>query len=157
MNGVICGLSNDKTEIPDYPRVSIVTTATRGIDPKNLSAGDQIYVRVVGPASAEFPEELQSDHYENATGPLESRVEAVRLSPELPSDIDGNPENYVEIRVNIPGGYNGHGFVYKEDKIKGKNSDQDENSKTSYLAAVIFLGLGTIIIFLAIFALYMFG
>ncbi len=150
--------STDQQNQPQkHLRVSIVTAQHSGVNPKNLTAGDQIYVRVVGPAAEHFPEHLQSERFEHATQPLESRVEAVRLSPDLPPDIDGNPENYVEIRVNITGGFNGRGYVYKDDRVKGKDLEESSDSSTSYLAALVFLGLGIITLLLAVLAFHIFG
>jgi len=141
-----------------YHRVSIVTIPLKGVDPTDLLNGDEIYVRALGSIVKKFPEELHSEKYDEATKPIEARVEGVELNPNLPADFDGQAEDYVEIKVEVPGGIYGRGFVFKEETVRAKNrQNKEESGMDPYMIAGLFFGIGAILTILAIVAYYLFG
>ncbi len=142
----------------NYHRISIVTIPLKGIEPTDLVPGDEIYVRVVGELSEQFPDELQSERHDKATKPIEAAVESVEIDPKLPGDFDGQSDDYVEVKVNIPGNFHGNGFVYKKETVKPVGElKKDEDGLDIFLISSIFFGLGMIFILLAIAAYYIFG
>ncbi len=149
--------SSDEKDV-NYHRVSVVTIPLKGVDPTELMGGDEIYVRALGSIVEKFPEDLHSEKYDEATKPIEARVEGVELNPNLPPDFDGQSEDYVEIKVEIPGGIYGRGFVFKEETVRAKNiQNQDDSGMDPQMIAGLFFGLGAILTTLAIVAYYLFG
>lgn len=149
---------DEKEEEVSRHRVSVSTSPLDGIPPEELTPGDQIYVRAVGSVASEFPEELQSEEYDQATEPLLGDVEGIEASPDLPPDFDGEVDDYISVEVSLPGGLPGCGYVFKEERVKAKeNEDKDSDGVTTSTIAAAFFGTGGLFVLLALIAYYIFG
>ncbi len=108
----------DKEEDIFYYPLSTCHLPVYGIPPEELAPGDKIYGRVKGELVENFPESLQSARLENTTISLETTVEKIRPVQELPSEFEGDPEDYYRIDVRFLGDKMGTGLVYKDSKLK---------------------------------------
>lgn len=142
----------------NYHRISIVTIPLKGIEPVDLVPGEEIYVRAIGELAGKFPDELQADRDEQMTEPIEAAVEAVDLEPNLPANFDGQPEDYVGVKVDIPGQFHGEGFVYEKETVKPVGSlEKESESLDPVMVSSVFFGVGLLFVTLAGVAYYLFG
>jgi hypothetical protein len=148
--------SSEKESEKNYHRVSLVTSPLKGLSPHELNPGDEIYIRALGGIATKFPDEMQSEKYDNTTVPLEAVVEAIQSNPSLPSDYDGNSADYVEVRTCFGNKNFGRGFVYKEERIKPVHT-AEESSGDGSLVPRILLAVGLTLAVLAVIAWVMFG
>ncbi len=148
--------SSEREDEKHYHRVSLVTSPLKGNSPHELNPGDEIYVRAVGSVAEKFPDEMQSEKYDNTTVPLEAVVEAVKSNPSLPADYDGNSSDYMEAEVRFGKKNFGRGFVYKDERIKMVFDDEPSGGDGSLVARIL-LGGGLTLAVLAVIAWAMFG
>ncbi|MFP4687803.1 MAG: hypothetical protein ACLFN5_06840 [bacterium] len=139
-----------------YHRISLVTSPLKGRSPGEINPGDELYVRAIGSIASKFPDDLQSEKYENTTVPLEATVEAVKGNPSLPADYDGNSADYVEIDVIFGNGNHGRGYAYKDERIKMVHEVMEEVTGVPILGRVL-LASGLTLALLAVIAWIIIG
>jgi len=139
-----------------YHRLSIVTIPLKGVSPGELQPGDEIYVRAMGKIASKFPDSLQSEKYDDTTVPLEATVESITMQPQLPADHDGNPEDYIEIKVRLENNLYGRGFVYKDETVKTVHEPEDDDSDIMIIVG-IFIASGVALMLLTLAAWMIFG
>ncbi|GEM_PF-3235081 len=138
--------------------VSIITIPFKGVAPKSLQNDDEIYVRALGGISAELPDELQSEKYDFASKPLEATVLGVGVADKLPPTYEGNPEDYYEIKARFWDGEIGSGYVFKDERVKMVNMPEEDNDSGIDLTLVpYFIGIGIILVTIALAAFMIFG
>ncbi len=131
-------------------RVNFVTSPSAGIPCPQLREGMQVYVRIVGQAVEKLPEEMRDSKKKNLSRPLVAWIHKIEENPSLPADFNGEADNYRGVMVELSPGVYGQGLVFKDDMVKIKEQNQQEELFTEELVRVLGLVFLLIIILLLI-------
>ncbi len=131
-------------------RISFVTSPGAGIPGPQLQEGMQAYVRIVGPAVEKLPEDMRDPDKNNISRPLVAWIHKINDNPSLPPDFDGNAANYRGVMVELSPGVYGQGLVFKDDMVKIKQQNQEEELFTEEVIRVLALVFLLILILLLI-------
>ncbi len=148
----------EEDELKSEHLLSVLTIPFKGAPPESLQSEDEIYVRALGAISSELPEELQSEKYDFASKPLEATVLGVGVADKLPPTYEGNPDDYYEVKASFWDGEIGSGYIFKDERVKMVNMPEEDDESSFDLTLIpYFIGIGIILISLAVAAYMIFG
>lgn len=148
--------SDGSDQKPGIP-TQVVSSPMEGDFPSDLSAGDEIYVRVTGEKYvSQLPEEYQIEKSDKISGQILSTVKNTSSSPNLPSKFDGDAKDYWELDINFLGGESGQAFVHKDTHIKMDEGTEDSES-TSIFSPMYLITSGIVLLLIIGLAYIIFG
>jgi hypothetical protein len=110
--------SDENTDV-SFIDVSFVTDPSSGVRAPDLRVGEDVHYRILEPAVEDLPENMIDRSRSNpASLPLVGQIVDIEDNPEIANQIEGDPEDYRLISVNVESSVRGKGLVFKENRIK---------------------------------------
>ncbi len=128
-------------------QVTYINSPLGGKLPSELTAGDEVHVRIVGSAVEKLPDYMRDESNGKRSVPVKSWVHSIETEPDLPPQFDGESENYFRVTTELEAGVFGEGLVFKEERLKTNDSGIELDLKPEDIYPLLILILFLLIIF----------